>query len=131
MDVLKEMTENGCEPTVVTYSALIRGHMAMGMVSEAWDVFQRMKLKGPVPDFETYSMFMSCLCKAGRSEDGLQLIHDMLNSGIIPSALNFRTVVHGLNMEGKYKLADSVLQSKWQLRNRRTFSDSFIVNSSA
>lgn len=131
MDVLKEMTENGCEPTVVTYSALIRGHMAMGMVSEAWDVFQRMKLKGPVPDFETYSMFMSCLCKAGRSEDGLQLIHDMLNSGIIPSAVNFRTVVHGLNMEGKYKLADSVLQSKWQLRNRRTFSDSFIVNSSA
>uniref|UniRef100_J3ND91 Pentacotripeptide-repeat region of PRORP domain-containing protein n=2 Tax=Oryza brachyantha TaxID=4533 RepID=J3ND91_ORYBR len=129
MDVLKEMTDNGCEPTVVTYSALIRGHMAMGMVSEAWNVFQHMKLKGPVPDFETYSMFMSCLCKAGRSEDALQLIHDMLNGGIIPSAVNFRTVVHGLNMEGKYKLADSVLQSKWHLRSQRTFSGSLVANS--
>ncbi|KAL5223924.1 hypothetical protein ABZP36_010563 [Zizania latifolia] len=128
MDVLKEMTENGCEPTVVTYSALIRGHMAMGMVSEAWNIFQRMKLKGPAPDFWTYSMFISCLCKAGGSEDGLQLIHDMLNCGIIPSAVNFRTVTHGLNMEGKYKLADSVLQAKWRLRSQRTFSNSLIAN---
>lgn len=129
MDVLKEMMENGCQPTVVTCSALIRGHMAMGMVSEAWDVFQRMKLKGPQPDFETYSMFISCLCKAGRSEDGLQLIHDMLDDGIIPSTVNFRTVIHGLNTEGKHKLAESVLWSKWHLRRQRTFSNSFMVNS--
>ncbi|KAL6608020.1 hypothetical protein ACP70R_041083 [Stipagrostis hirtigluma subsp. patula] len=123
LDVLKEMKENGCEPTVVTYSALIRGHMAMGMVSEAWGVFQQMKLKGPAPDFDTYSMFMSCLCKAGRSEDGLQLIHDMLDCGIIPSTVNFMNVVHGLNMEGKDKLAEFVLQSKWDLRRQRTFSN--------
>ncbi|TVU33779.1 hypothetical protein EJB05_15586, partial [Eragrostis curvula] len=123
LNVLKEMKENGCEPTVVTYSALIRGHMAMGMVSEAWGVFHQMKLKGPAPDFETYSMFMSCLCKEGRSEDGLQLIHDMLDCGIIPSAVNFRTVVHGLNMEGKHELVESVLRSKWHLRRQRTISN--------
>ncbi|CAO2209562.1 unnamed protein product [Urochloa humidicola] len=122
LDVLKEMKENGCEPTVVTYSALIRGYMAMGMVSEAWDVFHQMKLKGPAPDFVTYSMFISCLCKAGRSEGGLQLIHDMLECGFVPSAVNFMTVVHGLNMEGKHGLAESVLRSKWNLRRQRTIS---------
>jgi pentatricopeptide repeat protein len=127
MDMFKEMTENGCEPTVVTYSALIRGLMGMGRISEAWDVLRRMKLKGPLPDFETYSMFITYLCKAGRSEDGLQLIHDMLDCGIIPSTVNFRTVVHGLNTEGNHKLADSVLQSKWNLRRQRSFSeDSFV-----
>ncbi|KAL6906129.1 hypothetical protein ACP4OV_003730 [Aristida adscensionis] len=123
LDVLKEMKENGCEPTVVTYSALIRGHMAMGMVSEAWGVFQQMKIDGPAPDFHTYSMFLSCLCKAGRSEEGLQLIHDMLDCGIIPSTVNFMNVVHGLNMEGKHKLAEFVLRSKWSLRRQRTFSN--------
>uniref|UniRef100_A0ACD5ZSR1 Uncharacterized protein n=1 Tax=Avena sativa TaxID=4498 RepID=A0ACD5ZSR1_AVESA len=123
MDMFKEMAENGCEPTVVTYSVLIRGLMGMGMLSQAWDVLRRMNLKGPLPDFGTYSMFIRCLCKAGRSEDGLQLIHDMLDGGIIPSAVNFRTVVHGLNMEGKHKLADSVLQSKWHLRRQRSFSE--------
>ncbi|KAJ1291884.1 hypothetical protein BS78_02G350400 [Paspalum vaginatum] len=122
LDVLMEMKENGSDPTVVTYSALIRGYMAMGMVSEAWDVFQEMKLKGHAPDFETYSMFMSCLCKAGRSEDGLQLIHDMMGCGFIPSTVNFKTVVHGLNVEGKHEVAESVLRSKWQLRRQRTFS---------
>ncbi|PAN32742.1 hypothetical protein PAHAL_5G508700 [Panicum hallii] len=122
LDVLKEMEENGCEPTVVTHSALIRGYMAMDMVSEAWDVFQQMKLKGPAPDFETYSMFISRLCKAGRSEGGLQLIHDMLECGFIPSTVNFMTVVHGLNMEGKHGLAESVLRSKWHLRRQRTIS---------
>lgn len=122
LDVLREMKENGCEPTVVTCSALIRGYMAMGMVSEAWDVFQQMKLKGPAPDFETYSMFMSCLCKAGRSEDGLHLIHDMSDCGFIPSTVNFMTVVHGLNVEGKHELAESVLRSKWLLRKQRTIS---------
>lgn len=127
VDMFKEMAENGCEPTVITYSALIRGYMGMGMVSEAWDVFERMKLKGPSPDFETYSMFMTFLCKAGRSEDGLQLIHDMLDGGIIPSAVNFRTVVHGLNVEGKHNLANSVLQSKWHLQRDRKFSNSSFV----
>ncbi|CAO2174957.1 unnamed protein product [Urochloa humidicola] len=122
LDVLREMKENGCEPTVVTNSALIRGYMAMGMVSEAWDLFQQMKLKGPAPDFGTYSMFISCLCKAGRSEGGLQLIHDMLECGFIPSTVNFMTVVHGLNMEGKHALAESVLRSKWNLRRQRTIS---------
>ncbi|CAM0882917.1 unnamed protein product [Alopecurus aequalis] len=127
VDMFKEMTKNGCEPTVVTYSALIRGLMGMGRISEAWDVLRRMKLKGPLPDFETYSMFITYLCKTGRSEDGLQLIHDMLDCGIIPSTVNFRTVVHGLNLEGKHKLADSVLQSKWHLRRQRSFSeDSFV-----
>jgi pentatricopeptide repeat protein len=96
--------------------------MAMGMVSEAWSVFHQMKQKGPAPDFEAYSMFMTCLCKAGRSEDGLQLIHDMLDCGFIPSTKNFTTIVHGLNMEGKHELAQSVRRSKWDLQRQRTIS---------
>ncbi|XP_073006272.1 putative pentatricopeptide repeat-containing protein At5g06400, mitochondrial [Typha latifolia] len=121
VEIFKNMRENGCEPTVVTYSALIRGYMNMGMISDAWSIFQRMKLKGPYPDFETYSMFMTCLCKAGRSEDGLQLLHEMLDSEIIPSAINFRTVFCGLNREGKHDLAHSVLQTKWLLKRERMF----------
>ncbi|KAJ0982614.1 hypothetical protein J5N97_010869 [Dioscorea zingiberensis] len=120
VDVFKKMVEDGCEPTIVTYSSLIRGYMNMGMVSDAWNIFWHMKLKGPCPDFETYSMFMTCLCKVGRSEEGLQVLHEMLQNGIVPSAVNFRTVFHGLNREGKAKLAHSVLQTKWFLnRNRK------------
>ncbi|XP_020535676.1 putative pentatricopeptide repeat-containing protein At5g06400, mitochondrial isoform X2 [Jatropha curcas] len=117
----QEMQQEGCEPTIVTHSALIRGYMNMGRVDDAWNVFNCLKLKGPLPDFKTYSMFISCLCKAGKSEEALRLISEMLDAGIIPSTINFRTVFYGLNREGKYDLARTVLQQKLTLRSKRKF----------
>ncbi|OVA07197.1 Pentatricopeptide repeat [Macleaya cordata] len=122
LEIFRKMREEGCEPTIVTYSALIHGYMNMEMVIDAWNIFRRMKLKGPFPDFKTYSMFITCLCKIGRSEEALQLIYEMLDSGIFPSTVNFRTVYYGLNREGKNDLAHTVLQKKWELMNKRKFS---------
>ncbi|OIW20131.1 hypothetical protein TanjilG_01904 [Lupinus angustifolius] len=119
IEVFKEMQESGYEPTVVTYSALIRGYMNVERPTDAWNIFYRMKLKGPLPDFETYSMFLTCLCKGGRSEEAMQLISEMLDSGIFPSSINFRTVFYGLNREGKHDLARVVLQQKSELIRKR------------
>ncbi|PON42074.1 Tetratricopeptide-like helical domain containing protein [Parasponia andersonii] len=121
LETLQKMREEGCEPTIVTYSAFIRGYVNMGSVSEAWNVFYRMKLKGPSPDFKTYSMFIGCLCKVGKSEEALRLIDEMLRSGIVPSTVNFRTIFHGLNREGKQSLAQNVMQQKIALIRKRKF----------
>ncbi|XP_031474645.1 putative pentatricopeptide repeat-containing protein At5g06400, mitochondrial [Nymphaea colorata] len=117
--ILGEMREDGCPPSIITYCTLIRGYMDEGRVIDAWSVFRMMKLKGPFPDFKTYSMFITCLCKVGRSEEGLQLLHEMIETGIVPSTVNFRTVFYGLNREGKPDLARSVLQVKWALMRSR------------
>ncbi|KAG5063753.1 hypothetical protein JHK85_004936 [Glycine max] len=119
IETFEEMLHSGYEPTIVTYSALIRGYMNVGRPIDAWDIFYRMKLKGPFPDFKTYSMFLTCLCKVGKSEEGMRLISEMLDSGIVPSTINFRTVVYGLNREGKHDLARVVLQQKSELRRKR------------
>ncbi|BBH07547.1 Pentatricopeptide repeat superfamily protein [Prunus dulcis] len=74
LEIFKEMQQEGCEPTIVTYSALIRGYMNMEMFAEAWEV--------------------------GKSEEAIPLIPEMLNTGIVPSVVNFRTVFYGLNREG-------------------------------
>jgi len=79
------MIHSGYEPTIVTYFALIGGYMKVGRPFDAWNILYRMKLKGPFPDFKTYSMFLTCLCKAGRSEEGMRLISEMLDGGIVPS----------------------------------------------
>ncbi|KAK9170244.1 hypothetical protein Syun_002384 [Stephania yunnanensis] len=121
LETFKKMRDEGCEPTIVTYSSLIRGYMDTGMVRDAWDVFRRMKVKGPYPDFRTYSMFIFSLCKQSRSEEALQLIDEMINAGILASTVNFRTVFHGLNREGKCDLAHTVLQKKLALRSQRRF----------
>lgn len=122
VEIFEKMKEEGCEPTIVTYSALIRGYMNCGKLVDAWNVFRNIKLNGPFPDFRTYSMFISCLCKVGKSEEALQLISEMLDRGIVPSAINFRTVFFGLNREGKRNIAHTVLQKKWDLLKRRKFS---------
>jgi len=119
IQIYAEMLESGYEPNVVTYSALIRGYMNVGRYNDAWNVFYRMKFKGPFPDFKTYSMFLSCLCKVGRSEEAMRLISEMLESGIVPSTINFRTVFYGLNREGKQGLARIVLQQKSELIRKR------------
>lgn len=119
IETYDEMQKSGYEPNVVTYSALIRGYMNMGRPNDAWNVFYRMKFKGPFPDFKTYSMFLCCLCKDGRSEEAMRLISEMLESGIVPSTINFRTVFYGLNREGKHGLAQVVLQQKSELIRKR------------
>lgn len=67
-------------------------------------------------------MFISCLCRAGKSEEAVQLLSDMMDNGIVPSNVNFRTVFFGLNREGKQSLAQTVLQKKWALTSKRKFS---------
>lgn len=119
MEIIEEMQQSGYEPNVVTCSALIRGYMNVERPIDAWNVFYRMKIKGPFPDFETYSMFLTCLCKVGRSEEAMKLISEMLDSGIVPSTINFRTVFFGLNREGKRDLARVVLQQKSDLIRKR------------
>ncbi|XP_078168878.1 pentatricopeptide repeat (PPR) superfamily protein [Carex rostrata] len=121
LEIFRKMQEVG-ELTVVTYSALIRGFMNNGMVKEAWDIYYKMKFKGPYPDFETYSMFIRSLCFAGRSKEAVMLILEMLDKGIIPSTVNLKTVVYGLNREGNHDLARSVLQQKWKLNRERKYS---------
>ncbi|CAN1277749.1 Putative pentatricopeptide repeat-containing protein At5g06400, mitochondrial [Linum perenne] len=121
METLEKMQQEGCKPSIVTHSAMIRGYMNLGRTPEAWSVFRRLKQDGPSPDFQTYSMFISCLCKAEESEQALQLLSEMLESKIVPSAYNFREVFFGLNREGKQDLAQGVLQQKWDLIRKRKF----------
>ncbi|KAL4583566.1 hypothetical protein LXL04_008144 [Taraxacum kok-saghyz] len=70
LEVFEKMKQEGCEPTIVTYSALIRGYVGNGKMIDAWSVFEKMKNEGPLPDFRTYSMFIFCMCKEGKSEEG-------------------------------------------------------------
>ncbi|KAG9446629.1 hypothetical protein H6P81_012757 [Aristolochia fimbriata] len=121
LEIFEEIKTIGLEPTVITYSALIRGYLNEGMASDAWNIFHHMKKNGPSPDFRTYSLFVDCLCKIGRSEEGLHLLSEMLESGIVPSSVNFRNVFAGLNREGKPDLAYTVMQKKWTLAKLRKY----------
>ncbi|KAL2936383.1 hypothetical protein RDABS01_000993 [Bienertia sinuspersici] len=100
LEFFKTMWQEGCHPTVVTYTALIHGYINSEKFEDARKLFLRMRLKGPIPDFKAYSMLITSFSEVGRSEAALQLLSDMLDDGIVPSTVNFRTVFFGLNREG-------------------------------
>ncbi|CAM8937026.1 unnamed protein product [Rhodiola kirilowii] len=104
------MRKAGTEPTIHVYTSFIVHY------------FKEKQLNGPSPDFKTYSMFMHCLCKVGRSEEALKLLSEMADNGFVPSTVNFRTVHFGLNREGKHDVALSVLQRKASLKSTRRFA---------
>lgn len=121
LGILKTMWEERCHPTIVTYSALIHGYMNVGNVVEAQRLFLRMRMKGPFPDFRAYSMLIAGLSEMGKSEAALHCLSEMLEDGIVPSTVNFRTVFFGLNREGKQHLAQTVMQQKRVVANKRKF----------
>lgn len=122
LDYFKTMWQEGCYPTVVTYTALIRGYINTQKFEDGKRLLLRMRLKGPYPDFKAYSMLITSFCEMEYSEGAMQLLSEMLDDGIIPSTVNFRTVFFGLNREGKQHLAQRVMQLKHAIANKRKFS---------
>ncbi|XP_021734241.1 putative pentatricopeptide repeat-containing protein At5g06400, mitochondrial [Chenopodium quinoa] len=122
LDIFKTMWQEGCYPTVVTYTALLSGYINSQNFEDARKLFLRMRLKGPLPDFKAYSMLITSYCEMEKSEVAMQLLSEMLDDGIVPSTVNFRTVFFGLNREGKQHLAQRIMQLKHAVANKRKFS---------
>ncbi|KAJ8446849.1 hypothetical protein Cgig2_016159 [Carnegiea gigantea] len=110
LDIFKKMWEESCHPIVVTYTALIDGYMNAGNVTEAQKLFLRTRLTGPFPDFRAYTVLIAGLCKVGKSKEALQVLYEMMDDGVVPSSINFRTIFFRLNREGKRHLAQTVVQ---------------------
>ncbi|KAA8516832.1 hypothetical protein F0562_017350 [Nyssa sinensis] len=105
-EALASLDEVGPERSILDqyiYGSLVHGLLKRGCLEEALAKVEGMK-------------------QVGKSEEALKLISEMLDSGIAPSTVNFRTVFHGLNREGKQNLAHTVLQKKLALASRRKFS---------
>ncbi|GFZ09259.1 pentatricopeptide repeat (PPR) superfamily protein [Actinidia rufa] len=101
---VESMKELGINPNVHVYTSLIVHFFNEKQIGKALEIFEKMKEEGCEPTIVTYSALIRGV---GKSEEALQLISEMLGSGIVPSAINFRTVFFGLNREGKQNLADT------------------------
>ncbi|KAF7804213.1 putative pentatricopeptide repeat-containing protein [Senna tora] len=110
------MKEAGMTPTIHVYTSLIVHFFKEKQIGKAVEIFEEMRGSGYEPTVVTYSALIRGV---GRSEEALKLLSEMLEGGIVPSTINFRTVFYGLNREGKQELARSVLQQKSELIKKR------------
>ncbi|KAL4600737.1 hypothetical protein ACB092_11G220000 [Castanea dentata] len=86
LDLLIKMTEGGHKPDLVSYGALIHGHIVTG--------------EGVLPDVCIYNVLIIGLCKKGRFPTAKLLFADMLDQNVQPDAFVYATLVDGFVRDG-------------------------------
>lgn len=81
-------------PTVKTYSILVRGWGYVGESKEAQKVFDEMLVRGCGVDVHAYNSILEALCKGGNVEEAYRLFRDMRGKGVEPDAFTYSIFVH-------------------------------------
>mmetsp|Transcript_35468 Transcript_35468/g.101269 ORF Transcript_35468/g.101269 Transcript_35468/m.101269 type:complete len:1015 (-) Transcript_35468:46-3090(-) len=120
--LLQEMTREGIAPNVITYSTVLKGYCQDGRLDTALALLEDMKRSTSVrPDEITYNTLIDgCARVGGRQYNrGLQLLEEMQQAGVRPSAFTLSVVaklaVRSGRAEDAFKLC-SQLSQKHKLR---------------
>ncbi|KAK4383773.1 Pentatricopeptide repeat-containing protein, mitochondrial [Sesamum angolense] len=106
-DTLEEMQKNGCRPSVVTYTIIMKALARAKEISKAMEVYEKMKENNCSPDTSFYNVFIDALSKAGRLKDSDAVFEDMSKQGIIPDVSTYNTLIFvaGQNLQEEKALS--------------------------
>lgn len=113
-NLLEEMVQDGCQPSVVTYNRLIHAYGRANYMGEAVRVFQEMQEAGHEPDRVTYCTLIDIHAKAGYLEAAMDLYHRMQRSGLSLDTFTYSVMVNCLGKGGRlaaaYKLFNEMVE---------------------
>eukprot|EP00929_Paragymnodinium_shiwhaense_P106690 TRINITY_DN7229_c0_g2_i1.p1 TRINITY_DN7229_c0_g2~~TRINITY_DN7229_c0_g2_i1.p1 ORF type:complete len:661 (-),score=209.73 TRINITY_DN7229_c0_g2_i1:62-2044(-) len=90
------MQSAACPMNTVLYTTLIKGFAREGKVEKAMQIYKQMKgAKGVAADLITYSILLKANCDADRLEAALQLLEEMLKTGVRPDEVIFNNLLSG------------------------------------
>ena len=111
LKVFGKMKEVGCEPTLITYNAILNVYGKMGMPwAKIIALVQDMKCHGLAPDLCTYNTLISC-CRAGSLyEEALDLFEEIKVAGFRPDAVTYNALLDVYGKSRRPKEAMEVLK---------------------
>ncbi|KAK6139686.1 hypothetical protein DH2020_026574 [Rehmannia glutinosa] len=80
---------NGLEPSVVTYTILIKGCYQNGLLEEAKDLFLKMEQASLSPEGATYNVVVQGNLRSGKYDDASKFFEEMCAKGFAPDASTF------------------------------------------
>ncbi|PON53304.1 Pentatricopeptide repeat [Parasponia andersonii] len=112
--VLATIYKHGLQPDARTLNTLLHGLFMQGsMVGKTSDALELLNKihdsKWIKPYVYCFSPIVDSLCKQGRIDESLSLIHDMINYGVAPDVVTHTSLVHGLCESGRWKEAKNFL----------------------
>jgi pentatricopeptide repeat protein len=87
LKLTQHMMEDGIEPDVACYTALIDGHVKMEYLNNAEKLFDEMLRKGLRPDVRAYTALMHGYFIRGEIEKAQDLFQRMVDSGLAPDSV--------------------------------------------
>lgn len=116
VDVFERMDFYNCEPSVLSYNAIMNILVENRYFNQAHKVYMRMRDKRIVPDVYTFTIRIKSFCRTSRPHAALRLLKNMPSHGCELNAVAYCTVVGGLYEENlqdeAYELFDEMLRSE-------------------
>ncbi|KAE8707408.1 putative pentatricopeptide repeat-containing protein [Hibiscus syriacus] len=113
IDVFERMDFYNCEPTFLSYNAIMNVLVEHGYFDQTHKVYMRMRDKGIVPDVYTFTIRIKSFCRTKRPRAALRLLKNMPMQGCEINAAAYCTVVGGFFEENHhieaYELFDEML----------------------
>lgn len=113
IQILDEMIEMGYAPENFTYNTAIDTFCKSGMLSEAAELLDFMRLKGTLmsaPTAKTYSIMIIEYARNNKMNECFKLVDDMLSSGCLPDVSTYREIIEGMCLTGKVNAAYNFLE---------------------
>ncbi|KAH6786512.1 Pentatricopeptide repeat superfamily protein [Perilla frutescens var. hirtella] len=113
MSVLEDMIHMGHTPENFTYNTAIDTYCKAGMLKDAAELLEFMKIKGSTmssPTAKTYAIMMVALVQNDRMDEYFKVLADMIVSGCLPDVSTYKELIDGLCNSGKIEAAYKFLE---------------------
>ncbi|XP_057951588.1 pentatricopeptide repeat-containing protein At3g49240, mitochondrial [Malania oleifera] len=108
----RKMVETGLRPNLAVYNKLVEGLVKVGKIDEAKSFYELMVKKLKM-DTASYQFMMKTLFEAGRSDEVLQMISDMLDADVTDFTSELQEFVKGeLRKEGREEELLKLIEDK-------------------
>ncbi|XP_010097253.2 pentatricopeptide repeat-containing protein At1g52640, mitochondrial [Morus notabilis] len=88
-----DKVKGGFEPSVKTFSILIRGWGDLGDASHARELFDEMLQRGCFLDVLAYNSYLEALCKGGSADEAYEIFRGMKEKGVSPDACTYSVFI--------------------------------------
>mmetsp|Transcript_29286 Transcript_29286/g.77388 ORF Transcript_29286/g.77388 Transcript_29286/m.77388 type:complete len:1025 (+) Transcript_29286:162-3236(+) len=118
--LLEEMSKQGIEPNVITYSTVLKGYCTEHRLDKAFEVLDDMKKsKKFMPDEVTYNTLLDGCARHGLYDRGMSVLDDMLESGVVPSNFTLSVLVKLANRSHQPEKAFLIVKDLCEKYNLR------------
>ena len=91
----RDMRQQGLQPDVVTYGALITALAKADQPAQALVGLRAMRQQGLQPDVVTYSALINAFAEANQPSRALEVLKEMRQQGRQPDSLTYNSLISG------------------------------------